>query len=210
MIAGIFGGGIIWATCFSLFLVFPGPLSFAAALLVGPSVSGYLVARLGGSRAAFALTIMGCVAALALSVIYLPDTTWEYPHHLWAGVGMLTTLLVLGNFIFSLFAGSIGIQFKGRKKLKETPSPKEIIQPESDKISKGTAPVMPSLLQTKMADLEMQEWHLQNDLILIKEKKGLEEFSPELLGEKQKGLETQLVDVILEKERLIRQAVGNR
>ena len=123
---------------------------------------------------------------------------------------MLTTLLVLGNFIFSLFAGSIGIQGSGLKKLRETPSAKEIVEPERDKISKGTAPVMPNFLQTKMADLEMQEWHLQNDLILIKEKKGLEEFSPELLGEKKRGLETQLVDVILEKERLIRKAVANR
>jgi hypothetical protein len=210
MIAGIFGGGIIWAICFIPFLVFPEPLSFAAALLVGPSVSGYFVARLGGTRAAFALTIMGSIAALALSVIYLPDTSWEYPHHLWAGAWALTTLLVLGNFIFSLFGGSIGIQFRGLKKLKETPSAKEIVEPERDKTLIGTAPVMPGFLQTKMADLEMQEWHLQNDLILIKEKKGLEEFSPELLWEKKKGLETQLVDVILEKERLIRKAVANR
>ena len=117
---------------------------------------------------------------------------------------MLTTLLVLGNFIFSLFGSSIGIQRRGQKQLKETPSPKATVEPEKDKVSKTTPPPMPSFLQIKMADLEMQEWHLQNDLILIREKKGLEEFSPELLVEKKKGLETQLVDVILEKERLPR------
>jgi len=119
MIFGMFVGGIAWSTCFSLFLVFPNALSFALAFFIGPFAAGYLGARLGGIRAAYALTLFGTIIMLALSVTYLPDTSWEYPHHIWAGVGLFITLLVLGNAIFTVFGSVTGIQVGDYSKLKK-------------------------------------------------------------------------------------------
>ena len=69
---------------------------------------------------------------------------------------------------------------------------------------------MPGFITTKIANLEAKEKDLQNDLTVIKAKKVLDEISPELLEEKKNGLERQLLDIILEKERLIRKSDGNR
>jgi hypothetical protein len=215
MIAGIFVGGIIWAIYFVLFLVFPGPSSLFAALLVGPYASGYFSARLGGHRAAFVPTVLGSIAALALSVIYLPDTSWAYPHHLWAGVIMLTTLLVLGNFLISSVGTSLGIQVAGRDKLKERPLENQTAEVRSDGTSVATTPQTLDPLKAKMLELKVRQLDLLDDLAFLndlnsaEEDRGLEEISPELLEEKKNLLQKQLLDLILESERLSREYASN-
>ena len=210
MIAGIIVGGTIWVIFYALFFVFPDTTSFAAALFMGPFAGGYFSSRLGGNRTALILTFIGSIAALILSLTYIPDTSWEYPHHLWAGVSLLTTLLVLGNFLFLTFGSLIGVRVRVHRELKAEPPRKMNIERERDKLLRGTASNMPGFITTKIANLEAKEKDLQNDLTVIKAKKGLDEISPELLEEKKNGLERQLLDIILEKERLIRKSEGNR
>jgi hypothetical protein len=207
MFAGILVGGTIWATYFFLFLVFPAPISLAAALCVGPYAGGYFAARLSGSRAASVVIVTCSIAALALSVTYVRATSWEYPHHLWAGVPLLIALLVLGNCIFICAGTLTGIRVRQDNKLSQRALEGKAMEPEREKVSRQTGHAMPDLPQTKAADLEMKRRNLQNALKLIKEKNGLEEISPELLTEKRKVLEEQLLEVILEQQTPSRQAV---
>lgn len=209
MIFGMVIGGIIWSTCFSLFLVFPNPLSFALALLIGPFATGYLGGRLGGRRAANALTFVSAIMVLALSVVYLPDTSWEYPHHMWAGVSLFVTLLVLGNAVFTILGGAAGIQGGKYSKLTQTQSKTRVVEQGEGDFLRGTAPNRPDRLQFKIAELRRKERDLQNDLATIESKTGLEQISPELLQERQKVLQSQLLDIVLEKERLVRESNGN-
>ena len=215
MISGIFVGGIIWAIYFALFLIFPGSSSLFAALLVGPYASGYFSARLGGTRAAFVPVVLGSIAALALSIIYLPDTSWGYPHQLWAGVAMLTTLLVLGNFVFSSIGASMGIQTAGRDKFKERPIKDATAEGRTDSDLVAARPQMHYPLQSKMLDIGARQSDLLDDLVLlndlnsVEEGNGLVEFSPELVEEKKNWLQRQLLNLILEKERLSREYASN-
>jgi len=68
---------------------------------------------------------------------------------------------------------------------------------------------MPDPLQVRIAELRRKEIDLQNDLAIVEAKKGLEQISPELLQERQKVLQSQLLDIVLEKERLIRESKGS-
>ena len=210
MVAGIIFGLIIWAICFIPFLIYPSPSSFFLALFVAPLFGGYFGARQGGNRAAYIITIIVFIAVSVLSGVYITNTSWDYAHHLWAGVALLITLLILCNIIFVFSGGLLGIQVQGRGRNKQEglQPEKEIKKPEKDELLRGTLPKMPNLLQPKIAELEMKEKDLRHDLVVIKNKKGLEQVSPELLGEREKGLEKQLLDVILEKERLIRKSEG--
>lgn len=209
MIFGILVGGIAWSTCFSLFLVFPDALSFALAFFIGPFASGYLGARLGGIGAAYTLTLLGTIIILALSLKYLPETSWEYPHHIWAGVGLFVTLLVLGSVIFAVFGSITGIQVGAYSKLKQTQGKTKVVGQKKGDFLRGTAPHMPDPLQVRIAELRKKETDLQNDLAIVEAKKGLERISPELLEERQKVLQRQLLDIVLEKERLIRESKAN-
>jgi hypothetical protein len=204
MIPGIVAGVSIWCTFHILFLTFPEPLSLAAALLVAPCTSGYFAARMGGTAGASVLTIAGAIATLALSVIYIPQISWEYPHQFWAGVPLLVTLLVLGNVIFLLFGSSVGIRVRRQSQLNEGSIKREAVESAGNRILAGKTADMPSYSPTSMAALVMKERDLVNDLAVVKEGKGLEWVSPELVGEKKAVLEKQLLDVILEKERLLR------
>jgi hypothetical protein len=210
VVAGIIFGLIIWAICFIPFLMYPSPSSFFLALFVAPLFGGYFGARRGGNRAAYIITIIVFIAVSVLSGVYIPNTSWDYAHHLWAGVAFLITLLILCNIIFVVSGGLLGIQIKsrGRHKQEDTKPEEEIKKPEKDELLQGTLPKMPNPLQAKITELEMKEKDLRHDLAVIKNKKGLEQVSPELLGEREKGLEKQLLDVILEKERLIRKSEG--
>ena len=204
MIPGIVAGVSIWCTFHILFLTFPEPLSLAAALLVAPCTSGYFAARMGGTAGAWVLTIAGAIATLALSVIYIPHISWEYPHQFWAGVPLLVTLLVMGNFIFLVFGSSVGIQVRRQIQLNEGSIKREAVKPAGNRILGGKTAAMPSYSPTKMAALVIKERDLMSDIAVVKEGKGLEWVSPELVGEKKAALEKQLLDVILEKERLMR------
>lgn len=206
---GMIVGLVMWSTCFSLFLVFPSALSFALAFFLGPLATGYLGGRLGGRRASYALTMVSTIMILALSVVYLPRTSWEYPHHLWAGVGLFVTLLVLGNGIFTVFGGVMGIQAGERSKLKQTQGKTKVVRQKRGDFRRGTAPNMPDPLQVKIAELRRKETDLQGDLAIIEARKGLEQISPELLQERQNMLQSQLLDIVLEKERLIRESKGS-
>lgn len=210
MVAGIIFGLIIWAICFIPFLIYPSPSSFFLALFVAPLFGGYFGARQGGNRAAYIITIIVFIAVSVLSGVYITNTSWDYAHHLWAGVALLITLLILCNIIFVFSGGLLGIQVQGRGRNKqEGLKPEmEIKKPEKEELLRGTLPKMPNPLQAKIAELEGKEKDLRHDLVVIKNKKGLEQVSPELLGEREKGLEKQLLDVILEKERLIRKSEG--
>jgi hypothetical protein len=210
VVAGIIFGLIIWAICFIPFLIYPSPSSFFLALFVAPLFGGYFGARQGGNRAAYIITIIVFIAVSVLSGVYITNTSWDYAHHLWAGVALLITLLILCNIIFVFSGGLLGIQVRGggRNKQEGVQPEKEIKKPEKDELLRGTLPNSPNLLQAKIAELEMKEKDLRHDLVVIKNKRGLEQVSPELLGEREKGLEKQLLDVILEKERLIRKSEG--
>jgi hypothetical protein len=203
VVAGIIFGEIIWAICFIPFLIYPGPSSFFLALFIAPFFGGYFGARRGGNGAAYIITIIVFIAVSVLSGVYITNTSWDYAHHLWAGVALLITLLVLCNIIFVVSGGLLGIQIQGRGRHKQ-----EGIKPEKDELLRGTLPKVPNPLQAKIGELEMKEKDLRHDLVVIKNKRGLEQVSPELLGEREKGLEKQLLDVILEKERLIRKSEG--
>jgi hypothetical protein len=210
VVAGIIFGEIIWAICFIPFLIYPGPSSFFLALFIAPFFGGYFGARRGGNRAAYIITIIVFIAVSVLSGVYIPNTSWDYAHHLWAGVALLITLLILCNIIFVVSGGLLGIQIQGRGRHKQEgiKPEKEIKKPEKDELLRGTLPKVPNPLQAEIAELEMKEKDLRHDLVVIKNKRGLEQVSPELLGEREKGLEKQLLDVILEKERLIRKSEG--
>lgn len=209
MIAGILVGGIIWAACVSLFFVYPNPWTFALALLVGPFLGGFTGGRLGGGRAAYVLIIVGIIAVLAVSVKYVPDTSWQYPHHVWAGIGLFIALLILGNLLFVGFGSLIGIQGALRSGLKRA-TPKTVVAgPAKGDFVRGTAPRMPNPLQSRIGELEKQEQDLQRDLTVLKDRKGLEQISPQLLREREKEIQTQLLDIVLEKERLLRKTQGN-
>jgi hypothetical protein len=210
MIFGVIVGGIIWSTCFSLFIVFPNALSFALAFFVGPFAAGYLGLRMGGRRAAYALTLVGTIMVLALSVTYLPHTSWEYPHHIWAGVGLFVTLLVLGSAIFTFFGSLTGIRAGEYSNLKQIQTKKKVVGQGKGDFLRGRAPNMTDPLQFKVAELSKRERDLRNDLAVIESKKGLEQISPELLQERQKVLQSQLLDIVLEKERLIPESKGKQ
>jgi len=206
MLTGMSVGGIIWSVCFSIFFVFPNPLSFVLAFFIGPCATGYLGGRLGGRGTAYALTLFGTIAALALSVVYLPSTSWGYPHHLWAGVFLFATLLILGNAIFISFGGLVGIQGREYSKLKQTRSKTKVAEQKRGDYLRGTAPHTRDPVQARIDELGRRESDLRNDLTIIAAKKGLEQIPPELLEERQKVLQSQLLDTVLEKERLIRQS----
>ena len=210
MIAGIVVGGIAWSIYFSLFLIFPDPLSFAAALLVGPFAGGYFGTRVGGWRAATFLVAAGTITVLALSVTYIPHTSWEYPHDLWAGIGLFIALLVLGNLVFASFGSLVAIQRRIPDELKEKPYAPGVLEPAKDNNLRGTAPKMTNPLQTKIVELKMKESDLVRDLTVIKDIKGSGQISSELLQERENVIQKQLLDVILEKERLVRKAEGTR
>jgi hypothetical protein len=209
MIFGMIIGGIIWAASWSVFLVLPGALSFSLALIIGPLVTGYFGGRLGGRRAGYALTFVGTVIALALSTVYVPHISWEYPHNIWAGVSLFITLLVLGNAAFTVLGGVTGIQAREYSKLKQTESKTKVAGQRKDGFLRGTAPSLPDPLQVKITELLRKESDLQNDLATIEAKKGLDQISPTLLQERQNVLQIQLLDVVLEKERLIRESKRN-
>ena len=211
MVAGIIFGQIIWAICFIPFLIYPSSSSFFLALFIAPFFGGYFGARRGGNGAAYIITIIVFIAVSVLSGVYITDTSWDYAHHLWAGVALLIILLILCNIIFVASGGLLGIQVQriGQRNKQEGLKPeKEIKKPEKEELLRGTLPNSPNPLQAKIAELEMKEKDLRHDLVIIKNKRGLEQVSPELLGEREKGLEKQLLDVILEKERLIRKSEG--
>ena len=127
---------------------------------------------------------------------------------------MLTTLLVLGNFLISGIGTALGIQVAGRDKLKEKPLEKQTAEVRSDITSVAKAQMLEPF-QTKMLDLKIRQSDLLddltflNDLYSVEEDKGLEEISPELLQEKKNLLQKQLLDLILESERLSREYASN-
>jgi len=210
MITGIVAGGSIWCMFYILLLIFPEPLSLAGALFIGPFAGGYFAARLSGIKAASVLTIAGTITTLALSVIYIPHTSWEYLHQLWAGITVLVVLLVLANFVFLGFGSMMGIQARSQGQPKEERLKIEDAQSAWDQISAGRGADIPSHGLSRMAALVTEERDLMNDLTVIKEKKALEGFSPELICEKKIALEKQLLDITLEKERLLRKTTGNQ
>jgi hypothetical protein len=207
MIAGMVAGGSIWGVFLMLFLIFPEPLSLAAALIVGPWAGGYFAARLSGRTAASVVTIVCVIATLAFSVVYVPHTSWEYPHGFWAGVPLLVILLVLGNFIFIFLGTLIGIQVRTQGHLKQRALNREPVKSAQGQILAVKATDMPSYPLTRIEALVLEERHLANDLAVINEKKEFEGLSPELVSEKKVALEKKLLDIVLEKERLIRETM---
>ena len=204
MIAAIIAGGAIWSTFYILFLIFPEPLSLAAALLVAPCTSGYFAARIGGRTAASVLTIAGTIATLTLSLIYIPHMSWEYWREFWGGIPLLVALMVLGNLNFLFIGSSVGIQVRRESQLEERITRIGAVKSAGARILPRKATDMPNYSVAGMEALLMAERDLMNDLAVVKEGKGLEWISPELVGERKAALEKQLLDVILQKERLVR------
>ncbi len=207
MMAGIIGGAAIWALFSTLFFVFPDATSFTAAFFISPFACGYFGARLGGRIAALIVMVAGSLAALILSLIYLPDTSWEYPHDIWAGVGFFIAFFVLGNLVFLMFGSLMGIRVREGQNVKGGTTPRLNVEQGSGELLRGTATGgMPSPVTSKIAILESKEKDLKSDLEVIKTKKGLDGVPLELLEEMQGSLEKQLLDIILQKERLLRKS----
>ncbi len=119
-------------------------------------------------------------------------------------------LLVLGNFLFLGLGSFIGIRVRRQGQLKVEPRRKEAAKSARDLTLAAQAAVMPGYSQNRLASIVIEERDLINDLTVIEEQKGLKGISPELVGEKKVALEKQLLDIILEKERLLRETIGSR
>jgi len=209
MISGIIVGATVWSICFIVFLIYPDPLSFTLALLIGPFVSGYFGARLGGRIAAYVLIIGVTILVLSLSLVYIPNIAWEYPREGWAGVALFIALLVLGNALFVSFGALTGIAAVRSRQSKQRPTDRQTVEVGKDSSLRGTVPKMSDHLQARIVEIEVKEEDLQNDLTVLKYTKTLGQISPGLLEEREKGLQQQLLDIILEKERLIRKSKAN-
>ena len=63
-------------------------------------------------------------------------------------------------------------------------------------------------IDMKIQDLTSKEQDLRNDLMSLKDKRRMKGISPELIQTREKELQKELIDVVLEKERLARKLKG--
>jgi hypothetical protein len=204
MISGIYAGGVVSLTCFAIFLSFPGPFTLALVLLISPLAGGFLAARLGGGRAAFLLALTSSIMFAVLIAIYFHELPWEYAHNFWGGVTVFTIFFTICNFVLICAAGAVVTQVVGQNILRKQERGKEVPKPVKAAYLRGTLPPSLNTLKAAIAELEKTEQNLINDLLIIRDKKGLEGISPDALQEKDESLQKQILEVVLEKERLIR------
>ena len=204
MIYGISVAGVISLIGLAIFLGFPGPVTLALVLLIAPLASGFFAARLGGGRAALLIALTSSIMFAVLIAICFSDLSWEYIHNTWGGVTTFTILFTISNFALICASGAVVIQVSRQNMLKEQESGKEIAKPVNVPYLRGTLATTSNAPKTKIAELEKKEQDLRNDLLIIGDKKGLNAISQKMLEEKEESIKKQMLEVVLEKERLIR------
>lgn len=216
---GTLVGVVVWLACYVVFLVFPTPLSVVLGLFLAPFVGGYSGARLGGERAGTIVTLSGLVVVVVLGVVYIPRESWEPLRDFWGGLAVFVVLSAICNLLLAAIGSSLGAELRNQAESRQTkpkqaeskervvrsaPESKEqVAMPAKVKEVRGTLPPSSVSLHVKIAGLEMREQDLKHDLKVLEGGKAIEGLSSQLVEEKVKELQKQLLEVILEKERLI-------
>lgn len=221
MAYGTLVGAVVWLACYVVFLVFPTPLSVVLGLFLAPFVGGYSAARLGGGGAGTIVTLVGLIVVVVLGVVYIPKESWEPLQNFWGGTAVFVVLSAICNLLLAAIGSSLGVELRNQAKLKQAKSKEQVARPAVEskeqvaipakvKEVRGTLPPSSVSLHTKIAGLEIREQDLRHDLKVLESRKSVEGISLQMVEEKERELQRQLLEVILEKERLISKSNGKK
>jgi len=220
MASGTLVGAVVWLASYVVFLVFHTPLSVVLGLFLAPFVGGYAAARLGGGRAGIIVTLVGLIVVVVLGVVYIPKESWEPLRNFWGGIAVFVVLSAICNLLLAAIGSSLGAELRDQAqsiqaksiqaRSKQSESKEQVARPAKVKEVRGTLPPSSVSLNTKIAGLEIREQDLRHDLKVLESAKAIEGLSSQLVEEKARELQKQLLDVILEKERLIGKSNGKK